>query len=60
MESEPAKSQPKFKFSSKPKPVKEQSTELKEKENFNIEELKKYYADFILKFNSKYDSFLLF
>jgi hypothetical protein len=46
----------KFKFSSQSKAGKDdKSNEMKEKENFNIEELQKYYADFKVKHNSKYN-----
>ena len=44
----------KFKFSAGTKTsivTKETKNELKEKENFNIEELKKYYVEFKAKYN---------
>lgn len=51
----------KFKFSSQGKACKDdKANEIKEKENFNIEELQKYYADFKVKFKSKKERILLF
>jgi hypothetical protein len=41
----------KFRFSCQPK-VKKEETELKAKENFSIDELKKYYCEFMNLYNS--------
>ena len=45
-------SQSKFKFSSRKQT--NENVEIKEKENYNMDELKKYYGDFITKYNSKH------
>ena len=43
-----------FKFSSQSKASKDEKKEdMKEKENFNIDELKKYYVEFMINYNSK-------
>ncbi len=43
----------KFKFKSTARKSTQETEKKLEKENFSIEELKKYYADFMLSYNSK-------